>query len=294
MLDNLKLFVCAAQQLSLSKAALKLNMTIATVSRRIHELERQLGCELFHRSNKGLTLTPYGVSYYEQCAPYIHELELRLENLDCSLNSLSGKLKVTAPINIGNGPLDSFWKNFTSRYPDIQLTIELQDPLHNTIPYDADIAICSGSQPNSSLLQKKLGSITPILVTSSEARFPAPQSIKELMTSASIAAQLFSEWQLTNNVNTHTLRKEHIHTSNDMHTIVNLVKAGAGVALLPKSMVYKELATGELINILPDYRGVERELFLVWPYQRTLSLRAQCFKDKLCQFLAAQSWFNHL
>lgn len=114
------------------------------------------------------------------------------------------------------------------------------------------------------------------------------------MTSASIAAQLFSEWQLTNNVNTHTLRKEHIHTSNDMHTIVNLVKAGAGVALLPKSMVYKELATGELINILPDYRGVERELFLVWPYQRTLSLRAQCFKDKLCQFLAAQSWFNHI
>ncbi|MGO2012651.1 MAG: helix-turn-helix domain-containing protein [Pseudoalteromonas sp.] len=48
MLDNLKLFVCAAQQLSLSKATLKLNMTIATVSRRIHELERQLGCELFN------------------------------------------------------------------------------------------------------------------------------------------------------------------------------------------------------------------------------------------------------
>ncbi|MEN8615746.1 helix-turn-helix domain-containing protein [Shewanella baltica] len=62
MLDNLKIFVAAAEQRSLTNAALSLGMTIATVSRRMSELEQQLGCELFHRSNKGLTLTPAGTA----------------------------------------------------------------------------------------------------------------------------------------------------------------------------------------------------------------------------------------
>ena len=58
MLDNLRIFVVAAEQQSLSKAAEHLGMTLATVSRRVHELEQKLGCELFHRSNKGLTQRP--------------------------------------------------------------------------------------------------------------------------------------------------------------------------------------------------------------------------------------------
>ena len=62
MLDNFKVFITAAEQKSLTNAAAELEMTIATVSRRVHELEKQLGCELFHRSNKGLTLTPAGQS----------------------------------------------------------------------------------------------------------------------------------------------------------------------------------------------------------------------------------------
>ncbi len=128
MLDNLKVFISAAEQSSLTGAASELGMTIATVSRRVHELEQQLRCELFHRSNRGLTLTPSGQAYYEETADFIHELDLRLVNLDKSLNSLEGELRVMAPTNIGSGPLDEFWSQFVTDNHSISLNILLSDP----------------------------------------------------------------------------------------------------------------------------------------------------------------------
>lgn len=107
MLDNLNIFIAVAEQQSLSRGAQVLGMTIATVSRRLHELENKLGCELCHRSNKGITLTQTGKAYYEETANFIHELNLRLSNLDNDLNSLSGELKIMVPTNIGSGRLMS-------------------------------------------------------------------------------------------------------------------------------------------------------------------------------------------
>ncbi len=78
MLDNLKIFITVAELKSLTRGAESLGMTIATVSRRLHELEKKLGCELCHRSNKGLTLTNAGQVYYEETASFIHELDIRL------------------------------------------------------------------------------------------------------------------------------------------------------------------------------------------------------------------------
>jgi LysR family transcriptional regulator AphB len=292
MLDNLKIFICAAEHQSLTDAATRLGMTVATVSRRLRELEKQLGCELFHRSNKGLTLTPAGKSYHQECSGYVHDLELRLENLDQSLNSLSGKLRIAAPTNIGSGPLDEFWQSFVAKYPEILLTIKLNDPTDDAIPQHADIAIGSGPQKNSSLIQKLVGSITPILVASSKRQGSLPESINDLETYPSIAAELFSNWELRAKNQQASIHKTHNHISNDMAVTLNLVKAGAGIALLPKSMIYRELQQGNLVQVMPEWCGIERQIHLVWPYQRTLSIRAKTFRDELTGFLQKQSWFN--
>ncbi|MCS6192576.1 LysR family transcriptional regulator [Shewanella baltica] len=292
MLDNLKIFVAAAEQRSLTNAALSLGMTIATVSRRMSELEQQLGCELFHRSNKGLTLTPAGTAYYEETASFIHELDLRLVNLDKSLNSLDGELRVMAPTNIGNGPLDQFWQSFVANNPSISLSILLADPRDNVIPQQVDIAICSGPQQNSSLIQQRIGSITPILVAAPNETNILPLEIGDLERYPSIAAQLFSDWILLSDNETQSLRKKHHHISNDMNVTLNLVKAGAGIALLPMSMVHRELANGEVVRVFPAWAGVPREIFLLWPYQRTLSIRAKHFRDELSNYLREQQWFN--
>lgn len=292
MLDNFKVFITAAEQKSLTNAAAELEMTIATVSRRVHELEKQLGCELFHRSNKGLTLTPAGQSYYEETSGFIHELDVRLLNLDNSLHSLNGELKVMAPTNIGSGPLDEFWRSFVVNNPGISLNITLGDPDDDVIANQVDIAIRSGPQQNSSLIQKKLGTITPVLVTSSTDKNDLPETIDHLESYPSIAAQLFSDWTLINGNEKYVFSKKHNHISNDMNVTLNLVKAGAGIALLPMSIVYNDIERGELKRVFPSWNGVPREISLLWPQKRTLSARAKRFREELISFLRNQNWFN--
>lgn len=292
MLDNLKVFIFAAEKQSLSGAAAELGMTVATVSRRMQELEHQLKSELFHRSNRGLTLTPSGQAYYDETADFIHELDLRLLNLDKSLNSLEGDLRVMAPTNIGSGPLNPFWRSFVKNNPGISLNILLGDPDEDVISHQVDIAIRSGPQQNSSLIQQKIGTITPVLVISPTCHHQVPDDISSLETFPSIAAQLFSEWTLLSGDQKHLIKKKHNHLSNDMAVTLNLVKAGAGVALLPMSMVYQEIESGVLSRILPSWSGVPREISLLWPKRRVLSARSKQFREELINFLKMQDWFN--
>jgi len=293
MLDDLKIFITAANKNSLTAAAQHLDMTIATVSRRISALEQKLGCELLHCSTKGLTLTPTGEAYYQECAEFVDALDQRISNLDQTLNSLQGDLKVLAPVNLGSGPLDAFWQGFIQLYPDIRLDIELSNTLQDIISTRADIALRSGPQPNSSLIQKLLGHIEPILVASPNMPHPLPNSIEELKNAPSIASQMFSDWPLINRAGEmHALNKDHQHISNDMNITLNLTKAGAGISLIPMSIVNTDLKKGELIRVLPEWRGQDREIYLVWPYRRSLSARASLFKDELMSFLEKQTWFH--
>lgn len=292
MLDDLKIFITAANKNSLTAAAQHLDMTIATVSRRISALEQKLGCELLHRSTKGLTLTPIGESYYQECAEFIDALDQRISNLDQTLNSLKGDLKILAPVNLGSGPLDEFWRDFVQQHPEIELNIELSNTVQDIRDTRADIALRSGQQPSSSLIQKRIGHIEPILVASPKVSFLLPSSIDALQQSPSIASNMFSDWLLMNHQGEYyPMNKEHQHISNDMNITLNLAKAGAGIALMPMSMVHGALATGELIRVLPEWRGQNREIFLVWPYRRSLSARAKLLRDELTQYLHQQSWF---
>ena len=293
MLDDLKIFITAANKSSFTATAQHLNMTIATVSRRISALEEKLGCELLHRSTKGLTLTPVGESYYQECAEFIDALDQRISNLDQTLNSLKGNVKVLAPVNLGSGPLDPFWRDFVKQYPDIELNIELSNTLQDIRDSRADIALRSGQQPSSSLIQKRLGHIVPILVMSPHMQCPPPTSIDALQQAPSIASNMFSDWLLINDQgDIHPLKKEHQHISNDMNITLNLTKAGAGIALMPMSMVYDALNKGELVRVLPEWHGQNREIFFVWPSRRSLSARAKLLKDQLTEFLKQQAWFH--
>lgn len=292
-LDDLNIFIEAVNQRSLTATAAKLNMTIATVSRRISVLEATLGIELLYRSTKGLTLTPHGESYYRECEELILALDQRILDLDQALHSLSGPLKIMAPVNLGSGPLDAFWRHFIHRYPEISLTIELDNNVADIRGQQADIALRSGPQKDDTLIQKYLGYIELILVASPTMTHPLPSEIDELKACPSVAAKMFSDWQLTHREGSqYTCRKSHFHISNDMNIVLNLTQSGAGVALMPTSMVANSLQTGELIRVLPEWQGLNREIFLVWPYRRSLSARAKLFRSELIEFLSHQCWFN--
>lgn len=292
MLDDLKIFIVAADAKSLTAAADKLGMTIATVSRRIAALENTLEAVLLHRSTKGLTLTTTGESYYRECAEFIEALDQRISDLDHTLNSLEGEVKILAPTNLGAGPLDEFWAQFTARYPQISLRIELSNSYESLKDTQADLALRSGQSANLSLIQRKVGEIQGVLVASPSLT-PFPETIAQLEQTQSVAGQLFTDWHLIHQSGeTVTLDKSHRHTSNDMRIAVNLVKHGQGVTFVPESLVYEDMQQGLLQRVLPDWRGRTREIYMVWPYRRSLSVRAKLVRDELMAYLHSQAWFH--
>ncbi|SBS29009.1 HTH-type transcriptional regulator DmlR [Marinomonas aquimarina] len=295
MLDDLKIFIVAADTKSLTATAEKLGMTIATVSRRIASLESTLGSVLLHRSTKGLTLTTVGESYYRECAEFIEALDQRISDLDHTLNSLEGEVKILAPTNLGAGPLDDFWAQFVAQYPQITLRIELSNQYESLQDTQADLALRSGQSPNLSLIQRKIGEIHGVLVASPDLT-PFPETIEQLEQGKSVAGQLFTDWDIVHNTTgeEYSVFKHHRHTSNDMRIAVNLAKHGQGVTLLPESLVYQDIQQGHLKRVLPEWRGRNREIYLVWAYRRSLSVRAKLLRDELISFLQQQEWFHRV
>ncbi|MBY4676453.1 LysR family transcriptional regulator [Marinobacterium arenosum] len=293
MLDDLKLFTLAVEEASLTAAAERLETTVATVSRRLSALERQLGCKLLHRSPRGLTLTQEGETYYNECAELIQALDQRLGGLDKALHSLAGPLKVLAPTNLAVGPLDPFWPDFIRQYPKIELTLDLNNATIDLKQAQADLAVRIGPQADSTLIQKRLGHIDTVLVTSPSMDQPLPERIDQLLETPTVATGQLNQWQLSNrDGESQTLRKKHSYISNDLMMAINLVKGGAGVTLAPLNAVYPLLQSGELVQLLPHWQGQRRELYLVWPYRRSLSARARVLMEQLTDFLQQQPWFN--
>src|SRR5688572_12935006 len=101
MLDDLSLFVTIVEEGSLSGAAEKLDLPGATVTRRLRRLEEQLGCRLLNRSARRMQTTAEGAQYYEQCRPLVHALRQTTQRLEDTFGSVTGSIRVLAPVNFG-------------------------------------------------------------------------------------------------------------------------------------------------------------------------------------------------
>lgn len=298
MLDELQLFIVAVEEGSLTSAAERMGLTVATASRRISSLEDHLGCRLLHRSPRGLSMTREGQAYFDECAEYVRSLHHRLENLNGALNSLSGPFRVLAPTNFAAGPLDDFWAAFVTRYPEIELSVEVSNEFVDLRHAQADLAIRIGPMPDSSLIQKRLGHIPTLLVAGSGAfgaRRP-PQTPGDLRQYPTVASRMISDWELVNTDGERvSLREKHKYVVNDLNMVATLVKSGAGIALLPLSQIAGDLKSGELVRVLSQWTGQKRDVHLIWPYRRALSVRAKVFIAMLEEFLATRPWFeSHL
>lgn len=294
MLDNIALFIHVAEAGSLKVAAERLNIPLATVSRHMSLLEKNLNCLLFKRSTKGLVLTKEGEIYYESCAWHTHELHRVIADAHKSYNSLEGELHILAPTNFALTPLNAFWALFTEQYPEISLHIELDNQIVDFQQLQADLAIRVGYLDDSSLIQTALGYVDVVLVGAPPALFKGqyPKTVADLGTNNTIMSWM--DWELTHlqTGERYSVQKTHTHTTTDITLGALLAKSGAGIALLPLSEVHSLIQTGDLVHILPDWVGQRRPISIVRPSRNYYSARVKAFYKALTAFIREQPWIN--
>jgi DNA-binding transcriptional LysR family regulator len=141
-----------------SAASRRLKTPVATVSRRVAELEMRLKAQLFQRSSRQMTLTDAGRSYIEACKRIIEQVDDAEREVSGEYRIAKGDLAVTSPWGLGHMHLMPIAVEFMDAYPEIALRLVLTDRVVNTVEENIDISIRIGNLPDSNLIATRVGS----------------------------------------------------------------------------------------------------------------------------------------
>jgi DNA-binding transcriptional LysR family regulator len=178
-LEAMSIIIAVTETGSISAAARRLKSPVATVSRKVAELESRLEAQLFQRTSRRMTLTDAGRSYIEACKRIIEQVDDAEREVSGEYRLPKGELAVTTPWGLGHTHLLPLAVEFLQAYPDISLRLMLTDRIVNMVEENIDIAIRVGVQPDSGMIATRIGSIR-IVVCGSPTYFKARGEPKQL------------------------------------------------------------------------------------------------------------------
>lgn len=291
--QTLRSFVNAVQLGSLSSAGRLLGCSPASISRHITSLEDELGTQLLKRSSRNLALTEAGQLYYAQVEQILQQLSEANRSISQLHAKPQGILRVHSRMLVGQLMLVPNLPDFMSRYPDITVDLVLSNSIAPVMEQSFDVDIRIGKLQDSSLIARKL--------LSSERVACATPEYLDAHPPLTAPEDLRNHNCLTYRINLGTpvwrfmdaqQRVVEVPIKGSFQTdfgfaLVELARAGAGIALLPDWSVHDDLASGRLVRIFPEYKvshiAFENGIYAVFPKARQTSLKLQLFVD----FMAA-------
>jgi DNA-binding transcriptional LysR family regulator len=279
-------FVRVAELGSLSAAARELGLTQPAVSQQIAGLERHLRIRLFHRSTRKLTLTTSGETYLTRARQILDEVAEVEDDLLSHSSELKGSLRVQAPSGIGQKYLAPLIMDFHRQHPGLTVELILDDHLADLVEDGVDVAFRLGTLASASLIARKVGSVSRILVASSAyvATHGSPETPDELAKHAYVR---FS-WTPTGEHLTLigpqgpvTMGVRSIFRSNNSFVLMEALRSGLGVGSVQLPLVHDLLARGELVQVMKDYVYPFMDLHAVYPSQRFIPRKVRALVEEL-------------
>ena len=269
-LNELAMFVHVVRAGSFSEAARRLGMPSNTLSRRIDQLEGQLGTRLLHRSTRKLAPSTEGQALFERYAPALDQL-LEIERLQSGAKAPSGSVRVTAMAGLFEFFRIEWLAEFYARYPDISVDFLLDDAATDLVSERIDLALRMGVETGSGHKVRRLAPSGMILAASPAylERHPAPRTLRELGERDCLTIsnrQGRNSWRLQGPRGTQEVPIRSRFAVNDMRVLTQACIAGLGIALLPQPIVEPIIAQGKLVRVLPTYRRASSGLDLQLVY----------------------------
>ncbi len=287
--DKLRIFHAVATAQSLTKAGDVLGLSQSAVSRQISALEGHLHVSLFHRHARGLMLTEQGEILLKTVNDIFSKLNAAENALIETRDRPRGPLKITAPIGFGTEWLTPLMPQFYEQYPDIMVTLLLDDRELDLTMREADVAIRLYPARHPDLVQKTLCKISHSLYASNDylRAKGVPKKVEDLGKHQLIAypedlrlPYADVNWHLTVGSTSKTPRAAAFRV-NSMPGIKAAMQAGYGIAALPD---YAVSSLQGIARVLPEAKGPTVELYFIYPLELRQSRRINVFKE----FLVAQ------
>jgi DNA-binding transcriptional LysR family regulator len=289
--DKLRVFHAVAEAGSFTHAGEALNLSQSAVSRQISALEESLNVPLFHRHARGLILTEQGELLFRTARDIFGKLAMTEAMLSESKDRPSGPLKVTTTVAFGSTWLTPRLKEFKDLYPEIQLSLLVDDGELDLSMREADVAIRMSAPRQPDLVQRHLVTIHFHVYASAEylKKHGAPQRPEELDEHRLITygdqqrAPITSlNWLIEAGARPERPRRPILEVNN-VYGIYRACLAGVGIAALPDYMAHE---SDQLVRVLPELVGPPIDTFFVYPEELRNSKRIAVFRDFLIRKVA--------
>jgi DNA-binding transcriptional LysR family regulator len=281
-LNRLAVFVAVVEAGSLTAAAERLGIAKTMVSAHMQRLEREVGASLIARTTRQLSVTDAGRAFYEASCRILQMTEEALSAVSDEATPARGVLRVSAPVDYGAQIVTPALVDLRGAYPALDIELICVDHYVDLIGEGIDVAVRLGNLPDSNYRTVKLGSYVRWLVASPAfvARHGMPTSLKTLATLPHIALTVLrhpSTLDLTRDAGglaagrvtyDKAVRRVRCVNALSVNTATSAraaVLAGGGFAALTDFSVRSDVASGDLVRLLPEWSGVPSNVQAVFP-----------------------------
>lgn len=284
-LEAMTILLAAVDTGSLSAASRQLRIPLATVSRRVSELERHLGIRLLLRGSRRLALTDTVRDYVESCRRIVEAIAEAERTASGEYRNPQGELTISAPTTMGRTHALPVAVEFLRAHPDIRMRVQLTDRSVNLLEEHVDVALRIGELPDSGMIAARVGLIREVLCAS-----PAylktrgvPKQPADLASHDGIAHEsqytTQANWTFQTKGRSSTIQVPSRLVVSTAEAALVAAVGGAGIARVFSYYMVDLPKARELVTVLEAYEPPPVPVHLIYPGQRHVPLKLRAFLD---------------
>ena len=287
LLEDLQVILKVAEFRSITAAAASLDMRTATASAALKRAEKSLGTDLFVRTTRHLRLSSAGEKYIPLCEQALQMLEQAKQNMKGELDIIDGDMRISLSSDLGRNLVTSWLDEFMDNHPKVSLRANISD--HNIDFYrdSVDLALRYGSPNNANIYGFKICNIPHLLCATQEYldQHGTPKHPQDLASHNGLFYQLqditHDVWDFSHQDTTLKIKMRGNRVSNDGDLVRRWCVAGKGVAMKSALDMSKDLLSGKVVSLLPEFTPEPTELWLIFPSRQSITPAARLLRDML-------------
>jgi len=286
-IQAMRIFVRVVEAGTFTRAADSLSLPKATVTKHVQALEERLRVKLLNRTTRRVTVTPDGAAYYDRTVRLLTDLDDIEASMTNARANPRGRLRIDVGTSVAQLLIIPHLAEFHARYPDIQVDLGVSDRMVDLIGDNVDCVIRGGELSDQSLVARRIGNLEFITVAAPDylARKGTPAHPIEV--EEKHASVIYFSPQ-TNRHYPLEFRKgeESLDISgpyqvsvNESNAYVTAIVAGLGIGQITSWQASRLLASGTLVQLLPEWTQPLLPVYVVYPPNRHLSAKVRAFVD---------------
>ena len=285
-LNAISVFCKVIETQSFTQAANQQNISVAMASKLVSQLEEHLKTRLLQRTTRKIVPTEAGMLYYQRCQAILLDLSEADSSISNMTTSLQGNLLISVPRDFGLLYISPNLPKFIELHPNLHVEIEFEDKRVDLVAEGYDLALRIGYMQDSSLVARKISSSPMHFVASPsylESRgtplTPDDLEYHQGLLYKSSLNQVHWQSTKTNQIQRYKIQSKVV--SNNGMALLEMTKAGLGISNSPSFFVKDALASGELVEILSEYKQKPLDIYVVYPNRRHLPAKVRAFIEFL-------------